>query len=47
MESTMLDRYRAHRERMRRARALERALSQTHSSAVRAEIIAISQRNHY
>ncbi|GIF75382.1 hypothetical protein [Asanoa siamensis] len=47
MDSTMMDRYRAHRERLRRARALERALSQTHSPAVRAEIIAISQRSQY
>jgi len=40
----MLDRYRKHRQRIRRVRALERALSQTNSPAVRAEIIAIAQR---
>lgn len=43
--STMMDRYRTHRDQMRRARALERALSETNSPAVRAEIIAISQRS--
>jgi hypothetical protein len=43
--STMLDRYRSHRQQLRRARALERALSETNSPAVRAEIIAISQRS--
>ncbi|MDG4822289.1 hypothetical protein O7635_10545 [Asanoa sp. WMMD1127] len=42
--STMMDRYRTHRNRMRHMRALERALSETNSPAVRAEIIAISQR---
>ena len=45
--STMMDRYRSNRDRMRRARALERALSQTNSPAVRAEIIAIAQRQQY
>jgi hypothetical protein len=45
--STMMDRYRSNRDRMRRARALERALSQTNSQAVRAEIIAIAQRQQY
>jgi len=45
--STMLDRYRSHRDRTRRARALERALSQTNSAAVRAEIIAIAQRQDF
>ncbi|MEV4536769.1 hypothetical protein AB0J82_23590 [Asanoa sp. NPDC049518] len=43
--STMMDRFRTHRDQMRRVRALERALSETNSPAVRAEIIAISQRS--
>ncbi|GIF50371.1 hypothetical protein Afe04nite_49100 [Asanoa ferruginea] len=45
--STMMDRYRSNRDRMRRARALERALSQTNSQSVRAEILAIAQRQQY
>jgi hypothetical protein len=45
---SMIDRYRNHRRVARQARAIERALSSTNSQAVRAEIIAIAQRqlNH-
>ncbi|MFC0530358.1 hypothetical protein [Phytohabitans kaempferiae] len=40
----MLDRYRSHREASRRARAIERALRQANSPAVRDEIRVIAQR---
>lgn len=42
----MIDRYRSHREATRRARAIERAIRQANSPAVRDEIRIIAQR-HY
>jgi hypothetical protein len=42
----MIDRYRSHREATRRARAIERALRQASSPALRDEIRIIAQR-HY
>lgn len=42
----MIDRYRSHRDATRRARAIERALREANSPAVRDEIRIIAQR-HY
>ena len=42
----MINRYRSRRAATRRARAIERALNSTNSAAVRAEILAIAQREY-